>query len=316
MKYCTPDERWEIFGASCFEMYLEKYVIISKFHLMVPKDILEGYKTAEYMMCFAYYHYPIYDEALSKVLKLIELAVKLRCKDFGISTKGDVKLNKLINELSKRIPSVKVNMRLHAARRIRNYLMHPSQNNYAGGILRASMVALANLINEIFLPPNFFIDTKKEVERIKDLLIPFDNGTYVLERDNKRFLIYKVKCFEAIPHNNVWNYFLVCYPVLKDVYQEIVEHKISGVIKLVVKDINIENNIITAINKDDEQFIRISINNNPTNVTSLENYSHQLSKYSADTLMLYETIIQDLIDREISEFNYNNYKSIDYTNLL
>lgn len=263
MEYHEPDARWSIFGANTFEDYLKRYVITGKFHSEVANDVIEGYKTAEYIMAYAYYHYPMYDEAFSKVLKLVEMAIKLKCNQLNITYTKQHKLNTLINKVSPHLPIIKISERLHAAREIRNHSMHPTQNSFTGGMLRGSIIALVNLLNEIFLPASFFIDSKRELERIKQLFIPFEKGTFVLEYNQNRFLIYKVKCFEVINSYNKWAYFVVCYPVINDVKSEIEDHKISGVLELSLLDVQIKDNTLTATSQNDGQLVTISNNNNP-----------------------------------------------------
>ena len=85
MEYHVPDNRWQIFGMDNFANYVEKAVVKGQFHPSVPADIVEAYKMAEYMMAHAYYHYPLYHEALSKVLRIIEMAVKFRCQQIKIN---------------------------------------------------------------------------------------------------------------------------------------------------------------------------------------------------------------------------------------
>src|SRR4051812_36042190 len=71
----------------------------------------------------------------------------------------------------------------------------------------------------------------------KKTLSPFEQGVQILEADQKRYLIYKTKCFEAIRCKGEWLYFVVFYPVLNDVKHEIQSHSMSGVKSLILKNI-------------------------------------------------------------------------------
>jgi len=84
MEFHEPDSRWAGFGCSSYEHYLDRYLIRGKFHNKVPNAVTDAYITIEYLMAHAYYFYPMYDEALSKLLRTMEMAVKLRCKEIGI----------------------------------------------------------------------------------------------------------------------------------------------------------------------------------------------------------------------------------------
>ncbi len=109
--YHTPDHTWTIFsGVTDFESYAEKFVVKGRFQKDVPPEVVEGYTIAEHIMAHAYYHYPAMDEALVKLLRVLEMAVKMRCKALGITleildNKGKTRkkvLNALINEIGRK----------------------------------------------------------------------------------------------------------------------------------------------------------------------------------------------------------------------
>src|SRR5688572_3734537 len=110
MKYRVPDPLWESFGANNFEEYCEKFVVSGKFHPAVPQEIVNEYVQVEYLLSSAYYSYPLLDEAISKALKIMELAVKIKCKQSGIllsqkaSSKSRKSLKELIDALDKMEP--------------------------------------------------------------------------------------------------------------------------------------------------------------------------------------------------------------------
>ena len=67
-----------------FDTYCVKSVVKGLFHPSVPKDVIDAYEVAEYMMAHAYYHWPLYDESFTKLLLITEMAIKIRCVHFGI----------------------------------------------------------------------------------------------------------------------------------------------------------------------------------------------------------------------------------------
>jgi len=72
-----PDELWKIFPSiKSRKDFMRNWVIWGNFHSGVPKDILNSFETAEYIMAHAWYHWPMYDAALVKVLGILEMAVK------------------------------------------------------------------------------------------------------------------------------------------------------------------------------------------------------------------------------------------------
>ena len=80
--YYLPDSRWAV---SSRQVYEDRFVVKGKFHNLVPDDIIKEFEIAERLMAYSYYCYPMYDEAFKKLLGMTEMAVKLRCKQFGIS---------------------------------------------------------------------------------------------------------------------------------------------------------------------------------------------------------------------------------------
>lgn len=114
LAYFKPDKTWQSWGWQTYEDYQEKMVIPGRFHDGVPEDIKEDYKTVEYLMAHAFYHYRMYDDALNHLLGTFEMAVKFRAKELEIlmerprNNKGKVykkTLGELIEEVSKNVLS-------------------------------------------------------------------------------------------------------------------------------------------------------------------------------------------------------------------
>ncbi|MEQ1747395.1 MAG: hypothetical protein ABMA02_18335, partial [Saprospiraceae bacterium] len=80
MSYHTPDFIWEAFGAPDFESYTHVFVVEGRFHKDVPEAVRESYTVAEHIMAHAYYHYPMYEEGLVKLLRTLEMGVRMRCE--------------------------------------------------------------------------------------------------------------------------------------------------------------------------------------------------------------------------------------------
>lgn len=160
MSYLTPDPRWTIFsGVTDFESYLDRFVVKGSFHAQVPQDVIDGYIIAEHIMAQAWYHYPMMDEALVKVLRVLEMAVKMRCKKKGIELnykdkKGSSKpktLCALVDELQKSELSKPNLSTLHRFRYLRNLLMHPKENLLFGVLALNTIRQVLIQINDLFL---------------------------------------------------------------------------------------------------------------------------------------------------------------------
>jgi hypothetical protein len=172
MHYHTPDNIWTIFsGVTDFESYAEKFVVKGRFHKDVPPEVVEGYAIAEHIMAHAYYHYPAMDEALVKLLRVLEMAVKMRCKELGITleildNKGKTRkkvLNALINELAAKEAAKPTKSTLIWLKDVRNYLMHPSEPSLFGSVALGHIRQCVIMLNALFLPDRYFQDATDRV---------------------------------------------------------------------------------------------------------------------------------------------------------
>jgi hypothetical protein len=161
-EYLAIDERWAIFSTDSLEEHIQKNVVRGIFYLNVPKDIVDDFKTIEYQQVYAYYHWPLMDEALSKGLRLLEMTIKLKAKELQIPlrTSGlkpkDKSFNQLINEVCKGEPLIQLKETIHHLRNIRNFTTHKDSNSYLGGmggLVKRNLMGLVNLINDLFLNP-------------------------------------------------------------------------------------------------------------------------------------------------------------------
>ncbi len=66
----VADPLWEIFGVQNKEGYIKDNVITVHFHAHVTAYVVKTYKTAEYLMAHAYFHWPLFDEALKTILSI------------------------------------------------------------------------------------------------------------------------------------------------------------------------------------------------------------------------------------------------------
>ncbi len=210
MPYHQLDERWPLFGCKDYESYLEKYLVQGFFHEGVPDDVKESYKIVEHLIAYAWYHYPIYDEALNKVLRTFELAIKKKCDILSIPTeKVNTKniskpkpLVDLIEEICNLEPNKHQSIFLNYLRDLRNSLMHPSQHYYAGGIMFGKILLAVNIINILFAPENIIVSLEAlRVTKQKELN-PFENKTLILDSDNKPLLIQSMSFCDAFDNGN------------------------------------------------------------------------------------------------------------------
>jgi len=161
-EYLASDDRWVIFDTNSIEEHIQKNVVKGVFEKSVPVDIVTDFKTIEYVQVYAYYHWPLMDEAMSKGLRLLEMAIKLKAKELGIPLRSsglkprDKNFNQLINEVCIEEPLIQVRETIHFLRGLRNMTIHRDSDSYiggTGGLIIRNLMRLVNLINEMFLDP-------------------------------------------------------------------------------------------------------------------------------------------------------------------
>ena len=211
--YHTPDHTWTIFsGVTNFESYAEKFVVKGRFHKDVPPEVMEGYAIAEYIMAHAYYHYPAMDEALVKLLRVLEMAVKMRCKELDITLetldkKGKTRkkvLNALINELAAKEAAKPTKGTLIWLKDVRNYLMHPSETSLLGSVALGHIRQCVIMLNALFLPEQYFQEAATELNRLRGDCHQFETGLFVLEHAGHRYIVYRSEFVETYFVREEW----------------------------------------------------------------------------------------------------------------
>jgi len=197
-KFTTPDSTWSSFNnAQTHQQFIQKYVIQGRFHSLVPDDIMKDYEVVEYILASSYFHYPMFDEALRKLLGMFEMALKLKYKEVTDQEWKDFKgkdergrrispnLNNLIDWLcnGKYVPHDKE--AYHSIRKIRNYFMHPETSNQGTILFRRKLLDLHNCFNEIFLPKEVLEERKKKLEFYQPKVAQLNKETVHLYRNGK-----------------------------------------------------------------------------------------------------------------------------------
>jgi hypothetical protein len=148
--YYEPDIRWPRFGAPTREQFEALYVFPPRFHTGVHEDIVKSYTTASHLMALAWYYYPVYDEALNKLLLLLEMAVKLRCQQLGLPAGPKRTLQQLIASLEVAEPAKQLGWWLDLLRQMRNQVAHPEHHSFGGATFRIAMPRMVNTLNQLF----------------------------------------------------------------------------------------------------------------------------------------------------------------------
>ena len=154
----APDPQWTLQGFTSREMYARQCVYFFDFPTHVHNDIVKSYQTVVHLMAHAWYHYPMYDEALKKLLGMVEMAVKLRCQEVGILLARPGKngkevhknLDKLIDELCSSPQDAWLKNQLHRAREVRNIFAHPAHHSHGGIIWVEAIKLVTKIIEDVF----------------------------------------------------------------------------------------------------------------------------------------------------------------------
>jgi hypothetical protein len=157
--YYEPDPIFSLEGIYSKEEFIKTYLVKADFGPSIPKDVLESYKTAEYLMAHAYYHYPMYDEAFWKVLGIYEMAIKFRCKELGIEllkigregNKDQSKnLGVLHDELIKNLKLDSFKYTFDWIIKLRNEQAHPNKHSFGGTLYKMHIEMVEKFFKKIF----------------------------------------------------------------------------------------------------------------------------------------------------------------------
>jgi hypothetical protein len=286
-EYHEPDSRWEIFGKDDFDTYNKDYVVKGLFHSNVPKDIVDAYQVAEYMMAHAYYLYPLYDEASSKVLRISEMAVKLRCEELGISLMSTVYNKKLGAYQLKSLGN-----------------MHPSRHSFMGGMSLGFIQRGVILFNKLFLPNDLFILLNEKLADVQSKLIPFSNQATILSDQKGYCLIKEIRICAAALVNSQWVYCLTCFPIIKDVKKHIEKHNSPSVLIFHVKDLKFVDGSIKGIQVINGQEVNWALSTEDFNIEVNKSFQNDIDNASESDRGMYLHEYEEEVAKAEYEFWY------------
>jgi len=289
LPYHEPDAIWLSFkGITDFESFITKFVKTAQFHQNVPESVTKSYRVAEHLMAYSWYHYPVIDEALVKLLRTMELAIKLRCGQLGIplldpkGTKRNKNLISLIDELGKIEPDKDIAGILHWLRGVRNYLMHPDRETLFGTIALNHIRQCLIMYNAIFLPNDFFRRNKDKSEEMRSSLKNVSKNLCVLEHTGFRYIVYEADIIEAYEINNKWFYLFAAQAVSNDFAAMLVNDCYPTPIVYTIMDVEITDNKISGKVMECGEPFNLIANTHLQNVqtlTSFEDIKKQMTEH-------------------------------------
>lgn len=301
MNYHQPDTTWEVFGLNSFEQFEEALIVKGKFHSLVPQDVSESYLQAEYMMAGAYYHHPQYSEALSKILRIFEMAIKLKCDQLKIKRKGK-RLYEIMTLVDNAEPAKLLSKHFTAIRSLRNYYSHPERNDHTGAISHGYIVKCVSLLNTLFLPQEIFITNHSETERMKNVFEPYQNDLFILNLADGRFLVKEISIRTSLRVAGKWKYVLYALPVFENSFENYMNHKFLKPFCFPVENLSIKHDTILARIPETSEAIIIQRNKNKSNQTKFETEHIELKKVPEQQIYMCEINNEVEIDKVENKF--------------
>jgi hypothetical protein len=299
MKWFETDLRWEIFGIKSLEDFINTYVVTSKFHAQVPHDIVTAFETVSYLMVHSYYHYPMMDEAMTKALLIMEMAVKIKAKQSSIdletasNKKGknfQKKLVALIDEVCEVNGLDFLKPDFGRARELRNSKMHPDRHSLMGaaGMPTGNIMLFINIINFLFMEKKVIEELIERRSQIKENLEIFKNGNFVLEYNNTKILIDIVHYHKYVKFGNKELLMLLVNPVLNNAYQYITEQKFDNPVVIALKEFKV--NGLTLEGKDLKGGdVKIETTYKEENIAKFVYFNEELKRVSSTDIAIYNT---------------------------
>lgn len=282
------DRRWDWF-AKDRDDFEAKFVVEGKFHEGVPKDIVKSFETVSYLLAHSYYHWPMMDEAMTKLLLILEMVVKLKAQELEISLERKTKSNKIItkrlieiiNDIFQDECLLFLKPDFDRARNLRNMKMHPDKHSFTGAMGFTDSYArfFVNIINLLFQNASELKDLGKKTETIDSKLQSFKTGLHILEFQNIKILIYGFHMFKYREFKN--NRLLILYvnPLITNVYEQLVEHKYPEPLIITFIDFKLKEDSIEGVDLEGKP-MRIYKNDKEENLKMYQEYLSALSKIS------------------------------------
>ena len=267
-------------------------------------------------MAHAWYYWPMYDEALKKILGMMEMAVKLRCKELGIAThtvriladgkkkRKSKNLFQLIQQLSNAESAKGLEDKLQHYRDLRNFYAHPKNDSFMGGMGIEKIKDLINLINLIFLDEEVILGAKQQTIHYKKQFKQLKNDLYVFADQKNRLLITEVVPLEAFQVKGKWVLLVMFIPVLVNTFENLNNHGYDEPPTLLLQDIDVRNNHLTAKVFGRKDFIKISPTDDPRNLEKWSTYKKEWEALNSEEQHLYQDHINSAKGKQLRNYQY------------
>jgi len=312
-----PDPIFSFFDkAKTREEFAQNWVVKGYFHSQVPEDILKSYKTVEYLMAHAWYHWPMFDEALRKLLGMVEMAVKQRSVTLEIdltfeSTDKGGKQRKvtknfyrLIEDLSLKEPKKQLKNWLHDVRWMRNHFSHPDGKTLMGGLVIGKIKNIVNLVNLIFLDEADCIAAKAEKARFETNYAGFREGMFVLESDQAGFLITGTRLLDVFQIKEAWVYVCQFDLVLLNLYDNFSNQRFPPPMVLALKQVDTHDGVFEAIDFKTGSAIKLYPTEKPEHQQAIGQHRQEWNQLEEVNQSIYKAFVHDECGGKLRDFMY------------
>jgi len=181
---------------------LRKHLTFEEFCLEIPKfyfkkevpdDVVKNFEVVESLLAHSYFEYKFIDEAWSKSLLTLEMAMKFRYRDF-FELKGRINFDNLITRLSK-LNLFETEMEtLKWLKSTRNHFSHPDRHSF-GGIVYWNRIEFAvRLINEMYEDVNLRLERWEMAKKIfNQLQVNQLEKSLLMSSDKKETILYNLR---------------------------------------------------------------------------------------------------------------------------
>lgn len=312
--YYTPDPIWSSFQVKNQEDYVQKYVIKGNFHSGVHEDVIKSFKTVEYLMAHAYYHWELYDQVLVKLLSIFEMAVKLRSKvlnnplDYQ-DRRGKTQtktLVKLIDELKLFGYPPEVIKDLHWLRLLRNMEAHPDRHSFAGAMKKKAVIPGLNMINRLFVDPSILTSQNENNTALLKSKNIFSNEVFIHSYKGKNVLVHDLEFLANIELNTGDCEYWKASPVLTDTYKSFSGMKFSSPFIFFIQNVRIENGNLSATDFHTNEPIKLNKTTSEMNLKMYQSHADAIEKLDHTPKFALETSHRNYLNTHLEEFIYKN----------
>lgn len=289
------------------EQYAKAFVREGRFHSGVHEDVVKDFRIATHIMASAWYHYPMYDEALRKLLGTTEMAIKLRAKELGIRVTKRTRLQELIDKLFPADKGEQFNARLHTLRDIRNTYAHPEHYKFGGIAIHSIMVPLVNTLNRVFLSNDQIAANQAYLKTMKDKVAELVAPAFVLTWQEHNYVVKEVVLLDAHQVDGKWVSFWAIYPVLDNAAEVLSVDDCPTPIMVGLEDAAIVQETLVAMELGTEQLVYLVPLSDSTYLSKVEEHINAWESLDTINKEMIDLVQKQVVWSKLDEFQYQHF---------